>query len=866
MGMGMPEHNALRRILVVEESATLRYILGKLIQKQGFELLAIDSFESAINTLQSASQNLHGIIVGWPNYEQIADPELSQVLVLLDREPYSEMPVIFLSNDAELEILNWISTRDKAALVPWENYQESVGSLQTLLDSQPDILDKKCGMQGNAEPINVMFVDDSQSILRYYQRLLSRHGYNVETAMSVAEAYELANNKSFDIAIVDYFMPDENGYVLCQKLRDNPKTENIRTAVITGTYLDAVIRDCLKAGAIECMFKNEAEELFLSRISSMARFIEVQRSIEKQREHLAAILESVGEGVYGVDNDGVITFVNQATLKVLGFEDEQSLTGHAACEMFHDSVAEDEKLLDAYMKGAELRSWETQFKHESGKIIPVECTVYPLQINDKRQGSVVAFRDISNQRMLEERLRWQATHDHLTELYNRRYFEEHLEMELQEVQRTHIPSALIYLDLDRFKYVNDTVGHETGDQLLVDISQALTAKLRINDILSRIGGDEFAVILKNVDAELAVTLADDLRGSLSGLRVNHEEKSYHVHASVGVAVMVPDSMTAGDVLANADIACNIAKKLGRNRTHLYEQSSDERSAMGSELGWSTRIRDALQQDNFELYYQPIMRMQDIDLNNLPAQDGVLWQRYEKQNGSSRHYEVLVRMRSENEDLFLPDTFIPTAERFNLMIDIDMWVLENALKSIQAAGNKGLIKLSINLSGHTIVNDVAQQNIKAMLDKYGISPGLLTFEITETSAIANLELANKFIEDLHNIGCRFSLDDFGSGFCSFSQLKNLPTDCVKIDGQFVKSMARGATDRAIVTAMNDVAHSLGRYTVAEYVESPEVVRLLKICGVDRVQGNYVCKPLPELSDSNVVKLHSQQRGDFHGDLD
>jgi len=852
----MPDTNRKRRILLVEESATLRYILGKILQKEGYELLSVDSFISAIDTLQNVTLNLDGIIVGWPNYEHFE--ESTQLLVLLDREPYSETPVILLSNDAEVDLLNWMSTRRKTALVPWENYQEVTTSLYTLLTPGPEPVEEKRSIFQNSKPTRVLFVDDSKSIRTYYKRLLERNGYEVETADSVKQAYDIAINRTVDIAIVDYFMPDENGYVLCQKLRDDERTENIRTAVITGTYLDSVIRDCLQAGAVECMFKNEAEELFLARLSAMRRFIEVQNSIEQQRERLQAILESVGEGVYGVDNDGKLTFVNHATLKVLGSDNDDSLLGVSAFDALHyaedDRHAEDQ-LRDAYGKDAKLRCWETRFKHHSGKPIPVECTVHPLKLNGQQDGSVIAFRDISNQKMLEEKLRWQATHDHLTDLYNRRYFESKLEKEIRQAQRTGMKNAMIYIDLDRFKYVNDTAGHDTGDRILVEISKVLSKILRRNDVVARIGGDEFAILLKNVDSALAVNLANEYRSALNSISVNGNQHTYHVHASFGVAMIDDDAMTAGDLMANADIACHIAKRMGRNQSHLYDQASDERNAMGTELGWSSRIREALNNDSFELHYQPIMSMGDININNLPAQDGSLWQGHLSKHDGAFHYEVLVRMRGDDGEIFYPSSFMPTAERFNMLMELDMWVIENALRDVVATGTpKGKVTLSINLSGHSLDDDDAQSRIVELLQQYNVPPSSIVFEITETSAIANLEQANRFIRELCAIGCRFSLDDFGSGFCSFAQLKNLPTNLVKIDGQFVKSMARGATDRAIVTAMNDVAHSLGRYTVAEYVESPEVVRLLKICGVDKVQGNYISPPLEELPHDNVINLH------------
>ncbi len=856
----MPDIVAKQRILIIEESATLRYILGKTLQKQGYELVTVDSFSSAINSLKNSRQQLHAILVGWPNYEHFN--ESKQLLVILDREPYSEVPVILLSNDAELELLNWMSTRKKTALVPWENYQEAASSLEAMLnpEAQEPVIEQKKAYRDESK-INVLFVDDSKSIRVYYQRLLERNNYQVIPASSVEEAYRLAHEQKVDIAIVDYFMPEQNGYVLCQKLRDDPLTAEIRTAVITGTYLDSVIRDCLQAGAIECMFKNEAEELFLARLSGMRRFIEVQRSIEQQRENLAAILESVGEGVYGVDKDSRVTFMNPAALRLLGLCDVKPLLGLNADEAFHVNKQDMERdlLKEAYYSGEQLQGWETQFRHQSGKEVPVDCTLYPLSVNGKQEGSVIAFRDISERKMMEEKLRWQATHDHLTGLYNRRYFESYLEKEINNVKRSGIMSAVVYLDLDRFKYVNDTAGHEVGDQLLIDLSREVNRNLRRHDIAARIGGDEFALILKNVDEDVAVNIADEIRKSLSCLRVNHEDKTYHVNASFGVALMDDPDITAGDVMANADIACHISKRMGRNQTHLYEKNGDERNVMGSELGWSARIKEALEKNKFVLHYQPIMRMEDVDLTNLPAQDGVLWQRHINDADKIYSYEVLVRMIDEGGELHYPDSFIPTAERFNLMTDIDMWVLENALQEIVATGSSGnKIRLSINISGNTVDSDDSLEKIKSLIEKYDVNPRSLTFEVTETCAIANLEEANDFIAELRKIGCRFSLDDFGSGFCSFSQLKNLPTDYVKIDGQFVRSMARGATDRAIVTAMNDVAHSLGRYTVAEYVESPEIVRLLKICGVDKIQGNYISLPLVELPDNNVVEF---QRRNF-----
>ena len=833
-----------QRILLVEESATLRYILAKAMQKQGYELMSLDTFSAATDTLRKSAGSYHAVIIGWPNFER--HPPVLELTSLLEQPAYTKTPVLLLSNDASLEVLNWMSKRRFTALVPWENYQESVATLQKLLGADRG-REKIKAIYNSNNPIRVLFVDDSVSIRHYYQRLLERNGYITETADSVQSAFDKAIKNTFDVAIIDYFMPEENGYLLCQKLRDDPRTSSIRSAVITGTYLDEVIKDCLQAGAVECMFKNEAEELFLARIASMSRFIEVQKSIEAERERLAGILESVGEGVYGVDNDGLITFVNPAAMNIVGGKDIATFTGKLARQVFHfhrqDEGIKHDRLYRAYGKSVELRCWETLFRHQSGKAVPVECTVYPLNIYNKQEGSVVAFRDISERKMLEEKLHWQATHDHLTQLCNRRYFEDQLESEVQRIRRGDAMSALLYLDLDRFKYINDTAGHDAGDKVLIEIARVLVSNLRQEDTLARLGGDEFAIVVRNTNAKLAVKIAEQVRIALDGCNFHYDGKNHAIHGSLGIAMMDIDGMTSGDILANADIACHIAKRGGRNRVHLFEQTNDEKNVMGSELGWTNRLREAINHNQFILHYQPILDMSYIDINNLPAEDGVLWEKHISNPENPLHYELLLRMKGENGEIYYPDAFIPVAERFNMMCDVDMWVLNEALSTLaKVQVEHPAISFSVNLSGHSINSSESLSKIKLLIEQYGINPHSLIFEVTETCAIANFDSANQFVDELKWLGCRFSLDDFGSGFCSFSQLKCLPADFVKIDGQFVKGMARGSIDRAIVTAMNDVAHSLGRYTVAEYVESPEILRLLKICGVDRVQGHYISMPL------------------------
>jgi len=841
----MATEKAKPQILLVEESATLRYVLVKTLQREGYEFVAIDAFDAAYGALKSKDNIFCAVIIGWPNYRKHSD--VHQLLALMEGNLHADTPVLVLSRDTGPDVFNWINNRPFTALIPWESYQESVGALQKLLS--PDIqLNHRSPICTSEAPMRILLVDDSPSIRHYFQHLLTRYGYSTETANTVDSAFEMALQQPFDLAIVDYFMPDKYGSVLCQQLRDDPRTSHIRTAVITGTYLDEIIKDSLEAGAVECMFKNEGEELFLARIASMSRSIDVQNHIEAERKRLAGILESVGEGVYGVDNEGLVTFVNSAALEIVGKLDVKNVIGEEAKNVFHyhtqGSALRQDRLYRAYGGRVELRCWETSFMHELGTPVPIECTVYPLNINGEQEGSVIAFRDISERKMLEEKLHWQATHDHLTRLNNRRYFEEQLSVEVNRVQSGIGMSALIYIDLDRFKYINDTAGHDAGDKLLIDVAKTLAKKVRENDLLARLGGDEFAIILRNVTQEMAKNITQLMHAVLDAGTFLYDGKNYNINASLGVALMDVPDMTSGDVLANADIASHIAKRSGRNQWHLYDQSNDDKDVMGVELSWSHRIRDAMENNKFVLYFQPILDLRLLDTHDLPDKDGAIWDEYVRNKKNHLHYELLLRMRKGENQLHYPDSFIPTAERFNLMCDVDMWVLNEALGILtDVQKTRPNVSFSINLSGQTLNAEGSLNNIKLLLNDYNVNPASLIFEVTETCAIANYESASQFIDEMKSLGCRFSLDDFGSGFCSFSQLKCLPADFVKIDGQFVKDMARGSIDRAIVTAMNDVAHSVGRYTVAEYVENSEVMRLLKVCGVDYVQGNYLSPPLP-----------------------
>jgi len=844
------------KILFIETSATLCHALHKLLLRHGYEVDIVADFDSGLKHLQgmATASYYDGVILGWPNQTHTSTDEL---LSCLSEPPLAALPLLVLAHEADSAKLGWVSGRIHTAFIMWDTYEDVIQTLPKLLSQQ---LDEPCCDPNMNTDIRVLLVDDSPTARVKFRKLLDKCGYDTTTASCASEALEKALHDSFDIAIIDYFMPDENGDALCRKLRSNPHTATIMPAVLTSTYLDKVIQSSLAAGAVECMFKNEADDLFRARVASMSRTVQITKRIEQERTRLEGILSSVGDGVFGVDKNCRITFTNPATRLLLSYNKAEQIIGQHANTLFHNyenlqsasnATTDLHYLEQAIQEGREMHGIETIFSRADGAPVQVELTIFPLRIDGQHQGAVIAFRDVSVRKLLEEELKWQANHDPLTKLLNRKYLEDALENEVQRLKRGDEQSAFLYIDLDRFKYINDTIGHNAGDQLLIEVGHQLQSRLRQTDILGRLGGDEFGILLRNVNESNVIAVAEKFRNVLAGYDFVREERNYKIHASIGIAMINDQTTSHGEVLSNADIACHVAKGKGRNACHLYSQEQDNKLSMDMELGWSARLHQALENDNFQLYYQPIVSLHDVDLDNLP-QDSSLCEHIVKSNPDCcQTYEVLLRLNNSHGEPISPNAFLPTAERFNMMRDIDQWVINAAMKHMAELGPENEhINFTINLSGQSLDPKIVVPLFQHGIEKYKINPQRFLFEITESCAINDFHSACSLIESLSELGCRFALDDFGTGYCSFSHLKRLPVDLIKIDGMFVKDILTDPMDMAIIRSITNIAHTLGKQTIAEFVESADVLQLLKECGVDYVQGFYVARPGAKLI-SNVV---------------
>jgi len=425
--------------------------------------------------------------------------------------------------------------------------------------------------------------------------------------------------------------------------------------------------------------------------------------------------------------------------------------------------------------------------------------------------------ELANLKVMEARLQFSVNHDDLTGLANRRRLENALDMTLSQVRNFMSVSALFYIDLDSFKVLNDAEGHEAGDTLLVQVANSLRRYFNINDILVRIGSDEFAVLVNNTDKETAIKLAEDLRNLFDGYDFEHH---YHLsRPSIGLKVIDADNATTvGEVLSHSNQACYTAKTRGRNRVHLYSPDDREMHTLRHSVEWAPRIRAALKEGLFLLEFQPIYSLESEQVS---------------------HYECLIRMRGDGNVIFYPKEFIPVAEAMGLIHQIDFWVVAKVFELIVNMPEN--LSFAINLSGNVFLDENLYKLVRDKLSQTKIDPNRIVFEITETYAISNFEQTRRMVSDLRSLGCRFALDDFGAGFNSYSYLKHFPVDILKIDGGFITDLDNDPVDQQLVKSMIDIAHSLGKKTVAEFVERRSTLELLKSYGVDMVQGFLVGKP-------------------------
>jgi len=564
--------------------------------------------------------------------------------------------------------------------------------------------------------------------------------------------------------------------------------------------------------------------LYTCLVADITKRKEAEDNLRQAEARYRDLVETAHDLVWSMDTEGHWLYVNGASQSIYGYSPQEMIGRHLSEFQSPDTRERDEKAMQDVLSGHELVQYETVHVDRHGHRHHLSFNARPHLDEDGRVVRISGTaRDITEQKAFQEQLAYQAEHDSLTGLFNRHYFQEELERTVARVARNGATCGLFYIDLDQFKYINDTLGHAAGDRLLIEISELLSSHVREGDLLARFGGDEFTLLVYNVGMEQLARVGENFRALFDDYTFYCEGKGFNVSCSLGGALIDRSIRSADEVLAHADLACNMAKTEGRNRVHLYVPEDQDKAGMAEDMGWAARVREMLEQDRFQLVYQPIAQVAD---------------------GEVCDYEVLVRMVCDDGSVILPGGFMPAAERFGLIHAVDRWIVTRAIDTLARLHAEGRpVRFSINLSGKAFEDEQLLPLIRERLEATGLEPSALTFEITETAAIANLAAAERFITELKRIGCLFALDDFGSGFSSFAYLKHLPVDKLKIDGSFVQGMAKETVDQAMVQSMNQVAHALGKVTIAEYVEDEAILRLLRSYGVDFAQGNYIGEPEP-----------------------
>ncbi len=600
--------------------------------------------------------------------------------------------------------------------------------------------------------------------------------------------------------------------------------------------------------AVEALSSSQLEEAIAVVANNKPYLMSSGMLDPRQFEILAPIwIESIpDDGLFGFD---AATADDTANIELLGF-----VKMKLDFVMFHDRLLSNIRLAVVVL-AAFLIVFALYGRHALRKAL-ASISELQIPIQELAKGNLAVkfepaqHREISDivealettASALSERdaqLRKLANHDSLTGLFNRRRFNEELRKEVMSVMRKEHSSALFFIDLDQFKYINDACGHAAGDRLICKVADELQRSVRKGDVVARIGGDEFAILVRNVDVMGAEASAESILANMRRMAHIEGEQVFHVHCSIGITIMTGDNLHHDELVNQADIACRAAKSAGRNRMRVFSQENEDDESNKTDVSWMTSLREALDNDKFEIRFQPI--------NNILT-------------GETTHHELLIRLRAEDGTFISPDAFLPSAVRFGLMHEIDFWMIRHAAMAYAEHSHPGKrLKFSINLSANAFEDDDLTGYVKEMFEKYDVKASDIVFEVTESLAVRRPLQVDRQISTLRDLGCKFALDDFGTGYSSFSYLQKLQFDYIKIDGTFVQDLPNNPVDQKMIKLIAEVGREAGMQTIAEYVRDVESLELLAELGVDMAQGYFVGRPskVPK-NKSTPIPLSSRRQ--------
>ncbi len=678
----------------------------------------------------------------------------------------------------------------------------------------------------------VLIVDDSIPNLELLGNLLQGM-CDVQLASNGRDALSLVSQTMPDLIVLDVMMDGMDGFELCARIQACANYRDAPIVFVTALDDEASESRGLALGAADFIYKPVNVNLVRLRLANLLQRVAMARELEAEHELLCITLHSIGDGVITTDRQGHVALMNGVAEQLTGWLQREA-RGRPVDQIFSIVHQQSRRTIQnpaerclAEHRVVGLPNNTLLISRDGGEYL-IEDSAAPIRNRfNEIVGAVIVFHDVTEQRRkIDEAYAFSATHDALTGLINSTEFNLRVARTLKLCQYdSSLRHCLLLVDLDQFKLANDACGHDVGDRVLQNTATMIEKCVRAGDTLARLGGDEFAILLENCTVRAGQLVAQAICERMDNYRFIHDQHRFRIGASIGLVEFDGSWTSSATLLQAADSACMAAKEAGRNRVHTYFQASEtiarERQGVAN---WATRLDEAMEMDQFILYGQRIEPLQDEQLR--PS------------------LEVLLRLRDENGQLVPPGAFIPAAERYHIAARLDLWVLDKTIDFLtQCTHLERYDKISINLSGQSIGDKRIHERL---IESVGRSRDLaqrLCFEITETSAIRNIEDAITIIDELKQLGVRFALDDFGSGSSSFGYLKALPVDYLKIDGQFVRNLPTDLVDVATVRCIADMASLLHKETIAEFVETDAALALLKSLGVDYVQGFLLHKPEP-----------------------
>jgi diguanylate cyclase (GGDEF)-like protein/PAS domain S-box-containing protein len=677
----------------------------------------------------------------------------------------------------------------------------------------------------------IVIVEDEKIIALDLQRRLERFGYQVVgMASDGPEAIEAAADRNPDIILMDIMLAGVmDGIEAAKMIRERFAIPVIFLTAYTDEKTLERAKEVEPFGYILKPFKER--ELYTT-IDIALYKNSIEKRLRKQEQLFSAILHSINDAIVATEVDLSVSFMNPAAEALIGCTEAQA-KGRKVADLISPVDTRDDHGL--FTLGPEderpIFFSDTLLRNSIGQNVITDGSITRIrEQKNATDGYVVTLRDITELKRLSETISYQASHDILTGLSNREEFSFKLNEILKSVRNTDDRQALLVIDVDRFKAVNDACGALAGDELLRQVASHIQANIARRDISARIGGDEFAVILRDCEVDNAISVAHRLQAAVSARKFVWQNGVFPVTLAIGCVPLTRDSEDTHAVLASADDACHLAKEEGGNKISVFSPEDSKFRKRRDDMGWIAKINRAVDENRFVLYHQPIVPL-------------------DEHAGFAAKAEVLIRLVNEDGSIASPGDFIPAAERYNLMPLIDRWVVRNSLRAYRTLMDRksavadGII--SINLSGPSLLDESLIEVILEETREDRVDSSRICFEITETAAIQNLSYASRFMKKLKDEGFTFSLDDFGSGFSSFSYLRNLPVDYLKIDGSFVQSIDESEISYAMVESINSIGHVMGIKTIAEFVKSAEIKRRLIEIGVDYAQGYEIAKPSPLL---------------------